>query len=320
MNSLFEIAEKLKKSKNVAVFCHIRPDGDTIGSAYSLKLALEKIGIKTDILCDDCFPDKFNYLLNGKQPLKAIEKSYDCFFAIDCADISRVGSFAKAFSLHKNTICMDHHVSNTGFARINYVQNLSANCMNVYYLIKELGVLIDEKIANFLAAGIMTDTGRFCHKGVESDALRIVAELKDNGADLNAVNRQLFALQSKNRAKLFGNTMKNLKYYYNDKLVVATVLKKDIAEANAKSEETEGFIDFIMGIEGVEVGACILQVEKNKYKISFRSNGDTDVNAVAGMFGGGGHVLASGCQLFGEYEEVADKIVFAVGRHLKDVL
>ena len=98
---------------------------------------------------------------------------------------------------------------------------------------------------------------------------------------------------------------------------VASVFEKDIIECGAKKDETEGFIDFIMGIEGVEVGACILQMDKNKYKISFRSKG-TDVNEIASTFGGGGHVLASGCQIQGEYEEVVDKIYIAVKRHIKD--
>ena len=111
--------------------------------------------------------------------------------------------------------------------------------------------------------------------------------------------------------------MSKIRYFLDGRFAVASVLEKDILESGAKKDETEGFIDFVMGIDGVEVGACVLEMGKNKYKISFRSKG-TDVNEVAGTFGGGGHVLASGCQIQGEYEEVVDKICFAVSRHIKD--
>ena len=85
----------------------------------------------------------------------------------------------------------------------------------------------------------------------------------------------------------------------------------------AKQDETEGFIDFIMGISTVQVGVCLMETENNKYKISFRSKG-ADVNAVAGEFGGGGHTLASGAKITGEYEEVVDKIRFAVSKYLPE--
>ena len=126
-----------------------------------------------------------------------------------------------------------------------------------------------------------------------------------------------FKKQSKGRAKLFAKVMSKLRYFLDDSFAVASVFLADLNETGAKSSETEGFIDFIMGIEDVKVGACIMETSQNKYKISFRSK-KTDVNAVAGVFGGGGHVLASGCQINGEYEEVVDKITCAVKRFIED--
>ena len=87
--------------------------------------------------------------------------------------------------------------------------------------------------------------------------------------------------------------------------------------SGAKQDETEGFIDFLMGVDGLEVGACVLEMAPNKFKISFRSKG-TDVNAVASVFGGGGHLLASGCQIQGEYEEIIDKIFYAVKQNIAE--
>jgi phosphoesterase RecJ-like protein len=94
-------------------------------------------------------------------------------------------------------------------------------------------------------------------------------------------------------------------------------MQKDVESCGAHPSETEGFVDFIMGIDSVEVGATVMEMGENKYKISLRSKG-VNVNAVAGSFGGGGHILASGCQINGEYEEVIDKLSFAVSRELID--
>ena len=100
------------------------------------------------------------------------------------------------------------------------------------------------------------------------------------------------------------------------KMLVSGV-KGQLKRNHVVMKETEGFIDFVMGITGVEVGACVMETAKDKFKISLRSKG-ADVNAVAGTFGGGGHTLASGCQIQGEYEEVVDKVRYAVIQHLPD--
>ena len=161
----------------------------------------------------------------------------------------------------------------------------------------------------------MTDTGNFKHKNVSSETLLVASKLLEKGADINYIVYKMFTEQSKERAKLFGLVSSKIRYFLDDRFAVMTVSSEMLKDSNARPDETEGFIDFLMGVKSVEVGACVLEMAKNKYKISFRSKG-TDVNAVANVFGGGGHVLASGCQIQGEYEEVVDKIRFAVSREL----
>ena len=301
----------------MAIISHVRPDGDTLGSALALFHALNNLGIKAKVFCDDTVPSRFFFLKSAELVEKVISGEFSAMLAIDCADITRLGNLAEQFLKHKNTYTLDHHISNTRYAKENLVIDNASNCENVLALIESLGADITTEMANLLAMGMMTDTGNFRHKNVTSNTMHSVAKLIDKGADLNTINYNMFSKQSKNRAKLFGLTMSKIRYFLDNRFAVASVLEKDITLSGAKKDETEGFIDFVMGIEGVEVGACILEMDKNKYKISFRSKG-TDVNEVAGTFGGGGHVLASGCQIQGEYEEVVDKICFAVSRHIKD--
>lgn len=317
METIKSFAQKLKEEKKVAIFSHVRPDGDTIGSAFALKMALEKLGILADLFCDEEISEKFNFILLGETFKKTLTDSYTAFIAVDSADITRLGNFAENFSYHKRTYNLDHHISNTRYAKYNLVIDNASNSENVYDLILELGVQIDEKIAKALALGITTDTGAFKHKNLTSKTLEVASKLKDLGADYNAIIYNTFTKQSKQRAKLFALVMSKIRYLLDDRFAVIIVLLDDIQKAGAKSEDTEGFIDFIMGIDCVEVGACLLEMTKNNYKISFRSK-SADVNSVASVFGGGGHVLASGCRISGDLEEVIDKIRYAVKQRLVD--
>lgn len=317
MISIKELAAKLKREKNAAIICHVRPDGDALGSALALSKALENLGIGSVVACDDVIPSRFLFLNAVEKVVRILDGEYSAMIAIDCADITRLGCFADKFSCHKNTYVIDHHVSNPRFAVTNYVVDQASNCENVYDLIGELGVDVDEETAQLLMLGIMTDTGGFRHKNVTAKTLFTAGVLKEKGADINLIYYHNFSKQSKNRALLFGRTMSKIRYFLEDRLAVATIRFEDLQSCGADASETEGFVDFIMGIECVEVGVCILENSSDKFKISFRSK-TVDVNAVANTFGGGGHVLASGCRICGEYEDVVDKIRFAVSRELPE--
>lgn len=317
MISLKELSSKLLNEKSVAIICHVRPDGDTLGSAFALSAALKSLGINAVVACDDLLPSRFLFLNDIKELKNNIDGEFSALIAIDCADITRLGNFETIFLKHKNTYNIDHHVSNTRYAKINYVVDSASNCENVLAILKEMKVEVTEDIANLLMLGIITDTGCFRHKNVQSETLYSAADLKEFGADINTIYYHTFSKQSKQRAALFGKVMSKIRYFLDDRLAVATVTMEDIAQCSASPSDTEGFIDFLTGIEGVEVSVCILETENNKYKISFRSK-TADVGAVAAMFGGGGHVLASGCQLFGDYEDVVDRVRFAVSREIPD--
>lgn len=318
MIELKAFAEKLSKEKSIALFCHVRPDGDTIGSALALKLALEKINIVVDVFCEDAIPERFFFLEQAGLIKNQITNNYTAFVGVDCADLSRLGVFAEEFEKHKNTYLIDHHISNTRFAKTSYVFDNASNSENIYELINLLNIEICDKIANLLAMGIMTDTGNFKHKNVTANTFKVMADVVSRGADVNVIAYNMFTKQSPNRAKLFGKTMANIRYFYDGRVAIATVMQSDVEFCNAKEDETEGFIDFVMGISGVEIGACVLQTETNKYKISLRSSGKSNVNNVALSFGGGGHILASGCRICGEYEDVIDRLCFAISRELID--
>ena len=321
MISFSELANLLAKENKLALICHVRPDGDTLGSALGLKLSLESLGKCVEVFCEDAVPERFSFLNESalvRSDLPSMSE-FSALVAIDCAEITRLGVYANSFLAHSNTYSIDHHVSNTRFAKTNFVLDNASNCENVFRLVKEMKINVSERIANLLAVGLVTDTGAFKHKNVTSETFEVASELLSKGADFNAIIYHNFNKQSKSRAKLFGLVMSKIRYFYDDRLALICITKRDIEACGAKADETEGFIDFIMGVDSVEIGVSLLEIGVNNYKVSFRSKGP-NVNAVAGTFGGGGHLLASGCQIQGEYEEVVDKVCFASSRELNDII
>ncbi len=314
---LKDIARKLKNEKSVAIFCHVLPDGDCIGSAVALKLALIKAGIYAEVFCDDVIPEKFSFLPETSSFKRELAGNFSAFFAVDCADLTRIGKFSNNFSSFKNTYNIDHHISNTRYADNNYVKNNSSNCENIYELICLMGIEIDGDIANLLMTGVMTDTGNFRHSSVTANTFAVAGRLLTLGANVNQIHYYMFTRQSKQRAALFGKVMTKIRYFADGKMALISIFTSDFKETGAKIEETEGFIDFLTGIEGVEVAVSMRETENGAFKISLRSK-KTNVNEIAAIFGGGGHERASGCKIFGEYEEVVDKIRYAVISHMAE--
>lgn len=317
-NSLDEIIEQLNAAKRIAVFCHARPDGDALGAGLALCLALENAGKKAYMCCEDAPPEKFSFIPSMKKVLQDIPNvDYDLFVSVDCADSARTGVFSKRYNnFKKTTINIDHHVSNDRYAKLNYVQECPASCEIVTELLIKAGYGITSEIANLLMIGLVTDTGNFTHQDVTEKTFKTGALLRSKGADVNLIYYNLYARQTKERALLYGRVMNNIRFALDDKFAYIVISKKDMTELNADKSLTEGFVDFPLTIDGVEVSAAILENNKGQYKVSLRSKGKVNVNAVATTFGGGGHVLASGCMLFGELEEVIERLSYAVYQNL----
>ena len=318
---LRKIAERIQGAESVGIFIHMRPDGDAIGSALALSCALDVLGIDNEVYVESDIPSNLRFLNGVTKFKKTLKKEHDLLVAVDCSDEQRLGALSETFFMAKrkriDTINIDHHVSNTGFARYNYVKTCAANCMHIATLIEDMGVSFDKKIAEYLLVGLLTDSGNFSHDDVTEETLLLGAKLVKCGADIRYYNYQLFDCQPKARAALFARTMTGIRYYHEDRFAAIVVTKKNMDECGADFGMTEGFVNFPLNVETVEVAASILEVKKGQYKISLRSKEYADVNKIAGVYGGGGHVRAAGCMLFGDVEEVLDKLSYTVSQYLE---
>ena len=322
MNATLEqIASKIKKAKSVAIFTHMRPDGDAFGSALSLANALSDLGIKNQVCVETDVPSNLAFLDGVDKVLKNPSEPFDLLVCVDCSNVQRLGALSDEFlaATRKkiDTVNVDHHISNERFADFNYVRECAANCMNVAKLIEHLGAPLSKKTAEYLLVGLLTDSGNFSHDDVGEEAFALAAKLAAAGADVRYYHYHLFKKQSKARAALHAQVMGKMRYFFDDKFAVITITQDVMKQCGADNGMTEGFVDFPLNVDTVEIAASIMEVDYKKYKISLRSKNYADVNKLAGTFGGGGHIRAAGCMLFGDLEEVIDRLSYAVSQYLE---
>lgn len=316
-NQLVRIAEQLNRSRCAGIICHVRPDGDALGSGLALATALKNAGKQAYMMCEDAIPERLK-IFPGMEVATQLpaEVKFDLLISVDCADITRLGIFAGAFKRFGGpTINIDHHISNDKYAKYNYVFTCPATCELIPEVLEASRLAMTRGIADFLAMGLLTDSGNFAHSDVTAKTFSVAAALRGAGADFARIGYEMFSRQTKNRALLYVRVLNSMRFCLGDKLAFLTVTQRDFEATDTEKSQTEGFVDYPLTIDGVEVSIALMEVKKGQYKASLRSK-RVNVNSVASEFGGGGHVLASGCMLFGEYEEVIERLTFAVGKQL----
>ena len=319
--SLQQIANRIKSAKSVAIFTHMRPDGDALGSALALSSALDFLKTLNQVCVETDIPSNLTFMKGIEKIRKKPQGEFDLLIMVDCSDEQRLGQLSDAYFLAKrkkvDTINIDHHISNTHYAKYNFTQTCSANCMHIASLIEYLGAPLDKKMAEYLMIGLLTDSGNFSHDDVNEETLNLAAKLVKAGADICKLNYTLFKRQKKARATLYARTMSKIRYYHDDRFAVIVITRKEMEDCGADDGMTEGFVDFPLNVDGVEVAASLLEMKRGQYKISLRSKTYANVNQIAGVYGGGGHVRASGCMLFGDLEDVLDRLSYTVSQYLE---
>ena len=309
-----KIIDAVSKAGSIAIFAHTSPDGDALGSASALYIALTKAGKDCGLFCDEPVPRKYQ-AFPFPFALKP-SKKYDLAVAVDCADLARLGQNAKAFSSHKNTVNIDHHYTNERFAAINVVEDKSSTAEIVFSLLKELGAEIDAQTAEALFVGLTADTGSFGHANINADSFLAAAELVKLGADAPKAAYEVFKKSPLNRTKLLGKTLSRMRSYLDGKVTLIYTLGTDFAEFGLDKAETEAFVDYAINAEGTLVGVALCQHSENVYKAGLRSRGAVDVSKVAAHFGGGGHKQAAGCMVSGLFEDAIEKLLRQIGFEL----
>ena len=214
-----ECANLLLRQDNILILTHAHPDGDTLGSGFALCRALMQLGKKARVINDDVIPKKYDYLYSD---IDFPEFEADYVVAVDVATENLLGGLQSSYA-GKIDLCIDHHLTNTEYAKNLLLRDYPAACEIIYMLINEMGVKIDKKIADCLYTGISTDTGCFRYASTTAQSYRIAAELIEHGADNGKINRAMFETKTKTYVALEKIALNNMKMFCNDRVAVITV-------------------------------------------------------------------------------------------------
>lgn len=307
-NEIKKAANFIRNNDNFCFLCHKRLDGDTLGAAYSLYFACDVLNKNSVVKTyEDEVSEKFSFIYPERSEIQKFDIKH--YVSVDVADLNLL---EEDFKNEKISLCIDHHETNTIMADFKCVDEKSAaTCEIIYLILKELGVKIDKKIANCLYLGISTDTGCFKYQNVTKRTHEIAANLIELGADFYNINFNAFDRKSKNRLRLEGEVIKNLKYYFEDRCVIVFITKDIINRVGATLEDCSS-VSYIAASFEEALIAITAKEEKNGFKISVRTRDFCDASLFCKRFNGGGHKRAAGCFIEGEKEEVLEKLLKAL--------
>ncbi len=235
-------------------------------------------------------------------------------FILECNSLERpgVGNLGRYYVIN-----IDHHAKTEAFGQLNWVDpSAAAVAEMVYKLLGALKAPVTAEIATNLYAAILTDTGSFQFANTRAETFEIVGELVTQGADPAWVARQVYMNQPRSKLDLLVKVLDTLKIHPSGKIASIFLTPQVLEEAQASPGETEGLINYALGIEGVELAAFFREEHQDLYRISLRSKSDLDVGEVARHFGGGGHTNAAGFSLEGGLQQVREQVT----QQLKDLL
>ena len=319
MNSEIEldyIIDAINRASRIGIFTHMSPDGDAIGSSLALYLGLKQLKKEVDVITDE-YSKCFKFLPNIEDIKSKGDKSYDLAIAVDCATKGRLFDPKSSFDNSNMTVSIDHHISNTYYARFNYVEgNSPAVSKTLIKILKRLGVSINIEIGTCLMAGIITDSGGFRYSDVDDETFEFAASMLDVGVDISDIYYRTFDVKTRAQFELSKIATSRLKFYNKDRIAITYVTLKDMKKVNAQTGDHEGIVNVARNIEGVEVSIFLREDEDHTYKVSIRSNDNVNVSDVAELFGGGGHERAAGCTFNCPLEEAIKKLLKEVNKVL----
>ena len=306
------IANALLKAEKVAIFVHISADGDALGSAFALKYSLNKMNKVADVYLNEKVSERLEFIFgfaSSEYKTEIPSTEYDCLISLDCADGGRLGIYQEYFENHQNTLNVDHHFTNKRYAKENFVAgDASATGELVFDLLCELRIEPDCNSAALLYVAISSDTGCFAYSNVSSKTHQIASKLSEYEVDRAEINRLLFFTTTLVELKLQAYIIENMQICHDGKLAVAIVDEKCLEKYDALYEHTEGLIDTLRCVKGVEI-ACLIKEKDGKAKGSVRTNSYADASAIASAFGGGGHIRAAGFSSDLALGAVKDKVI-----------
>ncbi|MDB4947735.1 MAG: Phosphoesterase RecJ protein [Gemmatimonadetes bacterium] len=324
--ALRPVLERLLAARRVVLTTHVNADGDGSGSEAAVAAWLEGRGIACTIVNPTPFPESFRFLLHrpdlaadlGTSAADAAVAAADTFLVLDTSEPKRLGDLAARIPPER-TLVVDHHPAGRAVAGDIAVQDPDAAATGelVYDMLAVAGHELTPVVALGAYVALVSDTGSFRYGNTSPRAHAVAAALMATGIDPEDVYRRLFATAPRRRLDLLRRALAGLDTDPTLPLAWMTVDRETAESVGATAEDFEGLIEHVRSIEGTDVALLFRETPEGETKISFRSNGGTDVNAIARRFGGGGHVKAAGALVPGRVEQVVPPVLEAVREALR---
>jgi phosphoesterase RecJ-like protein len=307
-----EVLDIARNSDNIYITGHVNPDGDCIGAVLAMAMLLEEDGILAKVVLEKV-SEVYDFLPIEKYVISEVNEDIDLLITLDCGDESRVLDFLKT----SNTLInIDHHKSNNFFGKYNHVVvDTSSTCEIIYNMIDDKSKITKE-IATSLYTGIVYDTGCFKHSNTSRNTHLIAGELIKFEFDFTEIINRLLYYKTVTALKARSIAVGNMKLHNDNKVITSFITLNDMKKLNAGKESTEGIVQMLNEIKGIECAVFAYEIDDDSYKVSLRSKGMIDVCKVAGIFGGGGHVKASGCSIKGNSTTVLNTVLAEINNQL----
>jgi phosphoesterase RecJ-like protein len=305
-----ETAALLGAQDQILILTHRRPDGDTIGCAAGLCTALRAVGKTAWVLENTDATSLFTPYLEGYVAPAGFLPSF--VVSVDIASVGLLPKNALPYLERGIDLAIDHHGSNEGFAKANWVDSGRAACGElVYDIVRQWGP-VSKEAALPLYAAVATDTGCFVYSNTTAQTHMVAAALMETGIDYIGVNKRHFRTKSMKRLRLESMLTENMELFDDGAVAVGVVTLAMMDRLDAQEEDAEDISAFVGQVEGVHTAVTIRELRPRECKLSVRTSGHLNASAICAQLGGGGHVAAGGCTVFGTVDEAKKAIVDAI--------
>lgn len=305
MNKLLDLIEN---AKNIAITGHVSPDGDCTGSTLALyNYITENFEGKQVRVCLEKPSKKFSYM-NGFELIS--EDPFleaDLLVSLDASDRERLGIRGVMLDTAKESICIDHHVTNTNFAKFNIVEDFrSSTCELLYTLLDYDKISVNTAVC--LYTGIVHDSGVFKYQSTTRQTMEIAGALIDKGFDFTKIIDDTYFKKDFNATRLLGLVLTNAELIFDGKCCYGLLDYDTWTGYIDDKKKMDGIIDNLRNIDGVEIALFMYETAKDEHKVSLRSI-NADVSAIAKELGGGGHMRAAGATVYGKADELLENTI-----------
>lgn len=290
-------------AKRILITGHLSPDGDSLGSMLALAKLLSTEDRQAVAAADPNALGKPGFLdgTDGILPLRKLKRQrFDLLVAVDCTSVDRMPPEVRPFAEKLPVVCIDHHVTNTGFADVSIVDPYASSAGElVWRFAKWNEWKLDRAVAEALWVAMITDSGRFAYDSTSPGTLRAAGDILKHGVRTAYINDVIYGSFSRKAVELKRLAWRSLSVWKNRKVAEVSLTRDDFRSVRGTKADAEDIIEIPRSVAGNEIALFFYQIPDRTREIrcSIRTRGDWDATLLAGRFGGGGHVRAAGCTI-----------------------